>query len=150
MSIHDRIRRFSGLINVYKRREEALARRMRDAESLAQRERAQLTNIESIKSDYQKGLQDAGRAGTSAQQMKNWQRFVRNLDSVHTEQIERTRKASGVRDEHRNAWLAQYRRVKGFETLADNLEADRTEQQRRGERRQMDEIAGRTKPGDEK
>jgi hypothetical protein len=43
MSIHDRIRRFSGLINVYKRREDALARRMRDAEALAQRERAQLT-----------------------------------------------------------------------------------------------------------
>ena len=48
MSIHDRIRRFSGLINVYKRREDALARRMRDAEALAQRERAQLTSIESI------------------------------------------------------------------------------------------------------
>ncbi len=150
MSIHERIRRFSGLINLYKRREDALARRMRDAESIAQRERTQLANIESIKADYQKGLLDAGRAGASAQQMKNWQRFVRNLDGVHTEQIERTRKASGVRDEHRTAWLAQYRRVKGFETLADNLTAERAVEQQRGERRQMDEIAGRSTPDDEK
>jgi len=146
MSIHERIRRFGGLINVYKRREDALARRMRDAEALAQRERAQLTNIEDIKADYQKGLTEAGRAGTSAQRMKNWQRFVRNLDAVHTEQIERTRRASGARDEHRDAWLAQYRRVKGFETLAENLEAERDEDQRRRERVQMDEIAGRPGP----
>jgi flagellar export protein FliJ len=150
MSIHDRIRRFSGLINVYKRREDALARRMRDAEAIAQREGAQLANIESIKADYQKGLADAGRAGASAQQMKNWQRFVRNLDSVHTEQIERTRRASGQRDEQRSAWLAQYRRVKGFETLADNLTAERAAEQQRSERRQMDEFAGRPKPDDEK
>ena len=143
MSIHDRIRRFGGLINVYKRHEDALARRMRDAEALALRERAQLTNIEDIKADYQKELADAGRAGTSAQRMKNWQRFVHNLDAVHTEQMERTRKAAGARDAHRDAWLAQYRRVKGFETLAENLEADRDAQQRRGERRQMDEIASR-------
>ena len=146
MSIHERIRRFGGLINVYKRREDALARRMRDAEALAQRERAQLSNIEDIKADYQKGLTEAGRAGTSAQRMKNWQRFVRNLDAVHTEQIERTRRASGARDEHRDAWLAQYRRVKGFETLAENLEAERDEDQRRRERVQMDEIAGRPGP----
>jgi flagellar export protein FliJ len=143
MSIHERIRRFSGLINVYKRREDALARRMRDAEALAERERAQLTNIAEIKADYQKGLLDAGRAGTSAQRMKNWQRFVRNLDSVHTEQIERTRRASGARDEHRDAWLVQYRRVKGFETLADNLAAEHDLEQRRAEQRHMDEIAGR-------
>ncbi len=70
-------------------------------EALAQREQAQLANIEAIKADYEKGLLDAGRAGTSAQQMKNWQRFVRNLDAVHTEQIERTRRPAGVRDEHR-------------------------------------------------
>jgi flagellar export protein FliJ len=75
--------------------------------------------------------------------MKNWQRFVRNLDSVHTEQIERTRRASGARDEHRDAWLVQYRRVKGFETLADNLAAEHDIEQRRAEQRHMDEIAGR-------
>jgi flagellar export protein FliJ len=150
MSIHERIRRFSGLVTLYKRREDALARRLRDAETLAQREHSQLANIESIKADYQKGLLDAGRAGTSAQQMKNWQRFVRNLDGVHTEQIERTKRASGVRDEHRDAWLAQYRQVKGFETLADNLTAEHATEQRRGERRQMDEIAGRPTKGGEK
>lgn len=144
MSIHDRIRRFSGLVNLYKRREDALARRLRDAEAQALREHSQLANIESIKADYQKGLLDAGRAGTSAQQMKNWQRFVRNLDGVHNEQIERTKKASGVRDEHRNAWLAQYRQVKGFETLTHSLTAERVAEEQRLERRQMDEIAGRS------
>ena len=143
MSIHDRIRRFSGLINVYKRREDALARRMRDAEALAQRERAQLTNIEEIKSDYEKGLLDAGRAGTTAQRMKNWQRFVRNLDAVHAEQIERTRRASGARDERRDAWLTEYRRVKGFETLAGQLTEQRDATQRREELKMLDEIGGR-------
>jgi flagellar export protein FliJ len=143
MSIHERIRRFGGLISVYKRREDALARRMRDAQALAQREQEQLANIEAIKTDYEKGLLDAGREGASAQRMKNWQRFVRSLDAVHAEQLDRTRRAAGVSDEHRDAWLAQYRRVKGFETLAQRLETDRDADQARSERRQLDEIGAR-------
>jgi flagellar protein FliJ len=148
VSIHERLRRFGGLLNVYRRREEGLARRMREADALAQRERAQLSNIEGIQSEYQKAFADAGRAGTSAQHLKNWQHFVRNLDSVHAEQVERTRRATGTRDEHHEAWLAQHRRVKGFETLAENLAAERDTAERRREQRQMDEIAMRQRDDD--
>ena len=144
MSIHERIRRFGGLLKVYRRREEGLAKRLRDADVLARREQAALSNIEGIKAEYQKGLTDAGREGTTAQQMKNWARFVRNLDAVHAEQTERTKRASDARDTHRDAWLAQHRRVKGFETLEERLVADRDATRRRTEQRQMDEIAGRS------
>jgi flagellar export protein FliJ len=143
MSINERIRRFSGLISVYRQREDALARRMRAAEELAQRERSQLEHIEEIQAEYQRGLMDAGRAGTSAARMKNWQRFVRSLDAVHMEQNERTRRATGASNEHRDAWLMQYRRTKGFESLANNLANDRDAERRRDDQRSMDEIAGR-------
>jgi flagellar export protein FliJ len=149
MSIHERIRRFGGLIKVYRRREEGLAKRLHDADTLARREQAALSNIEEIKAEYQKGLTDAGRSGTSAQQMKNWSRFVRNLDAVHAEQAERTRRASDARDTHRDAWLAQHRRVKGFETLKDRLVDDRDTAARRGEQRHMDEIGGRPRRPDD-
>ena len=149
MSIHERIRRFGGLIKVYRRREEGLARRLRDADTLARREEAALTNIEGIKAEYQKGLGDAGRNGASAQDMKNWARFVRNLDAVHTEQLERAQRASRARDTHRDAWLDQHRRVKGFETLNERLADARDAARRRDEQRAMDEIAGRPRPSDD-
>jgi flagellar FliJ protein len=143
VSIHERIRRFGGLIKVYRRREEGLARRLRDADVLARREQVALSNIEGIMAEYQKGLTDAGRQGASAQDMKNWSRFVRNLDAVHAEQIERTRRASQARETQRDAWLDERRRVKGFETLNERLVDDRDAARRRAERRAMDEIAGR-------
>lgn len=146
MSINERIRRFSGLISVYRQREDALARRMRAAEELARRERSQLENIEEIQAEYQRGLVDAGRSGTSAARMKNWQRFVRSLDAVHQEQSERTRRATGASNEHRDAWLTQYRRTKGFESVANSLVNDRDAQRRRSDQRAMDEIAGRPPP----
>ncbi len=143
MSLHDRIRRFGGLINVYRRREERLARILQDARAVAERERAQLQNIEAIGTDYRHQLAEAMRQGTTAQRLKNWQRFVRNLDAVHTEQVERSRRADGASDEHRDAWISQHRRVKGFETLAERLETERDAQQRRSEQRALDEIASR-------
>jgi len=149
MSIHERIRRFGGLINVYRRREEGLARRLRDADTLARRERAALTNIEGIKAEYQKGLGDAGRIGASAQDMKNWARFVRNLDAVHAEQVERARRASQARDTHRDAWLDQHRRVKGIERLNERLVDDRDVARRRADQRTMDEIASRPRRSDD-
>jgi len=149
MSIHERIRRFGGLIKVYRRREEGLARRLRDADTHARREQAALSNIEGIKAEYRKGLTEAGRSGASAQDMKNWARFVRNLDAVHAEQMERARRASEARDTQRAAWLDQHRRVKGFETLNERLADDRDSTRRRAERRTMDEIAGRPRPTDE-
>jgi len=149
MSIHERIRRFGGLIKVYRRREEGLARRLRDADALAHREQAALSNIEGIKAEYQKGLTDAGRNGASAQDMKNWARFVRNLDAVHAEQAERSRRAGEARDTHRDAWLDQHRRVKGFESLNERLAADRDAVRRRTEQRAMDEIAGRPRASDD-
>ena len=143
MSINERIRRFSGLIGIYRQREDALARRLRLAEELAQRERSQLENIEAIQAEYQRGLADAGRSGANAARMKNWQRFVRSLDAIHQEQSERTRRATGASDQHRDAWLTQYRRTKGFESLANNLAEDRDAEHRRSDQRSMDEIAGR-------
>jgi len=144
MSIQERIRRFGGLIKVYRRHEEGLARRLRDADTLARREQAALKNIEGIKAEYQQGLTDAGRTGASAKDMKNWARFVRNLDAVHAEQAERTRRADAARTTHRDAWIAQHKRVKGFETLHERLVDDRDAVERRIEQRHMDEVAGRT------
>ncbi|HTO56297.1 MAG TPA: flagellar export protein FliJ [Pseudomonadales bacterium] len=149
MSIHERIRRFGGLIKVYRRREEGLARRLRDADTLARREQAALKNIEGIKAEYQQGLTDAGRNGASAKDMKNWSRFVRNLDAVHAEQVERTRRADDARTTHRDAWITQHKRVKGFETLHERLVDDRDAGERRVEQRHMDEMAGRARREDD-
>jgi flagellar export protein FliJ len=143
MAEGDRAERFDGIVDVYKHREAERARRLSSAERQAATERARLEQLDGVRGEYRDGLADSQRQGIAATALKNWQRFMRGLDRAHVEQSGRVAKANEVRDARHGEWLAVYRRVKGFEKVADGLRAAARAAAARLERKEMDEIGSR-------
>jgi flagellar export protein FliJ len=139
----DRIRRFAGLIKLYREREQALVRKLRAAQLAHEREAEQLGNLDQLRVEYREQLSSAAESGVSGAALKNWRRFIHGLDELRNEQHERARRTAQAKDLRNDDWLAGHRRVRGFETLDEKLKADVRDAEARSEQKRMDELAAR-------
>ena len=140
----DRLKRFTALLKLYRAREQLLVKKLGAAQAAHAREAAQLGNLDALRVEYRNQLSTATEAGVSGAELKNWRRFIHGLDELRREQRERTERTADAQALRKEDWLAGHRRVRGFETLEQKLEAHGREAEARSEQKRMDEVAART------
>lgn len=100
----------------------------------------QLRALEQYRSDYQRQLQDAMRAGIDATSLDNYRRFIHSLDDA----IDHARRALEQQNDRviasRDQLNQRQRRLSSYDTLASRRAKEAQTQEARRERRDNDEM----------
>lgn len=136
-------RRFSlePLHNLAQDRVEAATQRLAQLKAKWQQEEAKLEQLRQFHAEYQRRLGDAIRQGLDMTRMRDFQVFIRKLDTAMRQQAQEIARAKGVWEEGQRAWLEERRKLKTYDVLKDRHLKAEQHRENRLEQRETDEHA---------
>lgn len=136
-------RRFSlePLHNLAQDRVEAATQRLAQLKVKWQQEEAKFEQLSQFHVEYQRRLGDAIRQGMDMTRMRDYQVFIRKLETALRQQAQEIARAKATWEEGQRVWLEERRKLKTYDVLKDRHA--RAEQRREGrlEQRESDEHA---------
>lgn len=125
-------------------REQQAARRLGRSQQGIDQLKAQAQQLQSYQREYGAQFLDQGTQGLSAQALRNYQGFFRNLDQAGVAQSQRIERADQQHQQLLEAWKSAYWRR---ETMDDLLQQRLAEEERARLKREEQIAADNVRPG---
>ncbi|TIC81425.1 flagellar export protein FliJ [Crenobacter intestini] len=141
--------KFDFLIDLAQKAQQQAADRMQAAQVQLAAQEERLAQVDAFIADYQGRLVDAGRGGMGVERYLDFRAFLGKLTDARQTQEREVDRARQRFVLEREAWLAQRRKLKAYQTLAEREAARGQLAQRRREQKLVDEFATRNflRPG---
>ncbi|GMU71318.1 MAG: flagellar export protein FliJ [Burkholderiales bacterium] len=122
-------------------RRDAIGRTLADATARRDGAKSRLAMLLDYRSEYEARLNRATLAGIDAGRLRNFHRFLAQLDQAITQQESQTAAAQSSVESARGAWQGQQREVQSFDTLGKRARAAHATRERRQEQKEQDAYA---------
>lgn len=141
--------KFDFLIDLAQKAQQQAADRMQAAQAQLAAQEERLAQVDAFIADYQGRLVDAGRGGMGVERYLDFRAFLGKLTDARQTQEREVDRARQRYVLEREAWLAQRRKLKAYQTLAEREAARAQLVERRREQKLVDEFAARNfrRPG---
>nr|WP_275405032.1 flagellar export protein FliJ [Crenobacter caeni] len=137
------------MIDLAQKAQQQAADRMQAAQAQLAAQEERLAQVDAFIADYQGRLVDAGRGGMGVERYLDFRAFLGKLTDARQTQEREVDRARQRYVLEREAWLAQRRKLKAYQTLAEREAARAQLVERRREQKLVDEFAARNsrRPG---
>lgn len=118
------------------------------AAATAQRDGAQtrLSMLLDYRREYESRLERASEEGIDAERLRNYRRFLAQLDQAIEQQSSQAADAQTTVDSAREAWQGLHREVQSYDALKQRAAQAQAQRERRVEQKQLDEhVASRAR-----
>ena len=142
----DRSERLQPVSRLADNRESRAAKELAEAQQRLEQQRQQLTNLHGYQQEYRQALDAAGRQGLRGQQVRDFHRFLIQVDQAIAGQQQVVERAEAEVAQARRKWLAARTETRRVETLQSWYADEEAEREQRQEQKETDERAGRRGP----
>lgn len=132
------------LLDLTQQRFSDAERRLQQANALLQAEQQKLNVLQTYRREYEQKLLNAQQGGLSVTQWRDFQLFISKLDTAIDQQQTSVQHATDFAHSAREQWDEQRKKLKGFETLADQHRRAEDLRESRREQKQSDEFAAKS------
>ncbi len=136
-------RRLKPVVDHAQRNEQEAARRLGEGNRYLQQQIKRLGDLQHYRLEYYQGFQERGRQGMSVTQMREFQRFMAQLDTAIEKQNEVIANARQRVEALRQVWFQKRNKKKMLDTVVDKYRLEEVRADERLEQRQNDEVAQR-------
>lgn len=143
----DRSERIQPVARLADNRESRAAKELAEAQQRLEQQHQQLTNLHGYKQEYEQALQTAGRQGLRGQQVRDFHRFLIQVDQAIAGQQQVVERAEAEVEQARRKWLAARTETRRIETLQSWYAEEEVQREQRQEQKETDERAGRPRGG---
>ncbi|MGM0413238.1 MAG: flagellar export protein FliJ [Pseudomonadota bacterium] len=143
----DRSERIQPVARLADNRESRAAKELAEAQQRLEQQHQQLTNLHGYKQEYEQALQTAGRQGLRGQQVRDFHRFLIQVDQAIAGQKQVVERAEAEVEQARRNWLAARTETRRIETLQSWYAEEEVQREQRQEQKETDERAGRPRGG---
>ncbi|MFW6191288.1 MAG: flagellar export protein FliJ [Thiohalospira sp.] len=143
----DRSERIQPVARLADNRESRAAKELAEAQQRLEQQRQQLTNLHGYQAEYRQALRIAGRQGLRAQQVRDFRRFLTQVDQAIAGQQQVVERAEADVEQARRKWLAARTETRRVETLQSWYAEEENQREQRQEQKETDERAGRLPGG---
>ena len=143
----DRSDRIKPVARLADNRESRAAKALAEAQQRLEQQRQQLTNLHGYQAEYQQALEAAGRQGLRGQQVRDFRRFLIQVDQAIAGQQQVVERAEAEVEQARRKWLVARTETRRVETLQSWYADEEAQREQRQEQKETDERAGRPRGG---
>lgn len=122
-------------------RVDAAAQRLALLKAKWQQEEAKLGQLKQFHAEYQKRLGEAIRHGMDMTRMRDFQVFIRKLETAMQQQVQEIARAKTSWEESQRAWLEERRKLKTYDVLKGRHLKAEQQLETRQDQRESDEHA---------
>ncbi len=135
--------RFKPVLKVAENREANAARKFGQSRKQQHEEETKLNNLREYHAEYLARLHQTASVGISAAQLREYQAFLKNLETAIAEQEEVVRRSQQNTTEHKQQWTEKHIRTQSMDKAMNRLVATEQKQRDVQEQKVSDEIAQR-------
>lgn len=128
-------------------RRDATGRSLADATAQRDGHKSRLSMLLDYRREYEDRLNRAAEEGIDAERLRNYRRFLAQLDQAIEQQTSQTADAQSSVDSAREAWQGLHREVQSYDALKQRAAQAHAKHERRLEQKQQDEHASRVRHG---
>lgn len=135
--------RFKPVLKVAENREASAARKFGQSQKQQHEEEAKLQNLREYHAEYLARFHQSASTGMNAAQLREYQIFIKNLESAISDQEEVVRQSQQNTSEHKQQWTEKHIRTKSMDKAMSRIVATEQKQRDAQEQKASDEIAQR-------
>lgn len=131
------------LIDLARERKTDAAQEFARAVAHAQQSKQRLQLLQNYRGEYETRMRTQAGVGIAVTQIANYNRFIAQLTDAYEQQELEVTQCDAVVEQTRLAFLAEERKLKSFEILADRAAQRQTASDAKRTQKQFDEFAAR-------
>ena len=132
------------LIELARERKTDAAQEFAKAVARAQQSKQRLELLQNYRGEYETRMRTQAGVGIGGAQIANYNRFIAQLTDAYEQQELEVTQCDALVEHTRLAFLAEERKLKSFEILADRAEQRQTASDAKRTQKQFDEFAARS------
>lgn len=131
----------TSLIELSKNRVDDATKRLQDMQAMKQKSEGKLLMLAEYRAQHVSSRRETATGRVDVQSLKNAASFLDKLDTAMNQQEAEVARMEESVQKSQEAWQAEQRRLKSFETLQGRQIAQQAAAEARQEQKQIDEIA---------
>ena len=135
--------RFKPVLKVAENREASAARKFGQSRKQQHEEEAKLKNLREYHAEYLARFHQSASVGINASQLREYQAFIKKLETAIYEQEEVVRQSQQNTTEHKQQWTEKHIRTQSMDKAMSRIVASEQKQRDAQEQKLSDEIAQR-------
>lgn len=140
---NSRAARLAPVIEMAERAEREAARQLGHCQGLLNKAEVQLGELERYRGDYQQQWITEGRQGVSGQWLMNYQRFLSQLETAISQQLQTVKWHRDNLVKARDIWQQRYARLEGLRKLVQRYIEEARQAEDKREQKLLDELVQR-------
>lgn len=136
-------KRLEPICDLNKRKEEEAAKELAKASQEVAAQKQRLIDLENYRNEYDKQFANAGGAGLTANQVRDYRRFLANLSAVVEQQRTAISNLELLFEEKKRQWLAARSRSKALDTVKVNYEKQEMHNEEKKLQNEIDDRGNR-------